>query len=360
MFLINFKDMNIVDARYKLAYYRNYVESVLRDAKSIVTKTPKAEDYNKFFIRKIFFDTSTTCNAKCVFCTYRKIESKPYYRHGVMSFDIFKKAIDQFTDMGGNDIGLTPIVGDPLLDIGLMEKIDYARNTGKIKKIYFYSNGILLYKNDMYKKLIDSGINNIEISTQGCDKYFFEKVYGVPLYEQFMEGVTSLLKYNKQKGEPVSISINFRPAQKPSEVLSSFDFVNNIKPFLSEKVGYTFMIDYDNWGDSVNKGDLIGVMKPKRKPKVKKIPCSRIFDAIVLFDGSVRLCAARINETQFDDMIIGNIKENNLKNIFFSKKADEVRRKFTEGNHSKSCTGCSLYVPAKKKLLRRADDFKSN
>ena len=38
-----------------------------------------------------------------------------------MSFDVFKKAVDQFI-VGGNDIGLTPIIGDPLLDPNLMEK----------------------------------------------------------------------------------------------------------------------------------------------------------------------------------------------------------------------------------------------
>ena len=352
--------MNTVDAIYKLSFYRNYLNSALIDFRSFFEKTPKAEDYKNIFIRKMFFDTTSTCNAKCVFCLYRKIESGENYKHGVMSFDVFKKAIDQFIDMGGSDIGLTPIIGDPLLDPDLMEKIKYAKETGKIKKIYFYSNGILLHKNDNYKKLIDSGITSIEISTQGCNKEFFEKVYGVPLYDQFISGLNSLLKYNKSKGEPVSISINFRPAQKPSGVLNSPDFISKIKPFLSKKVGYSFMIDYDNWGDSVGKDDLIGVMKLKRKPLVKKIPCSRIFDVIVLFDGNVRLCAARINKTQFDDMIIGNINENNLKNIFFSDKAFEIRKKFTEGRHSSACSGCSLYVPAVKTRLKNVADVAEN
>ena len=348
--------MNTIDIRYKLAYYRNYFSSVLRDALSFFRKNPRAEDYKNIFIRKMFFDVANICNARCVFCIYRKIENNPDYKQGVMSFDVFKKALDQFILMGGSDIGLTPIIGDPLIDPGLMEKIKYAVETRKIKKIYFYSNGILLFKNDIYKKLIDSGISNMEISTQGCNKEFFEKAYGVPLYDQFIMGINFLLDYNKQKGEPVSISINFRPAQKPSVVLNSPDFISKIKPYLSKKVGYSFMIDYDNWGDSIGKDDLMGVMKLKRKPLVKRIPCSRIFDTIVLFDGSVRLCAARINKTQFDDMIIGNINEDNLKNIFFSDKATEIRRKFTENKHSNACIGCSLYVPAVRKLLKNASE----
>ena len=197
------------------------------------------------------------CNAKCVFCVYRKIESNQNYRHGVMSFDVFKKAVDQFIGMGGNDIGLTPIIGDPLLDPNLMEKKKIRRRDGKNKKIYFYSNGILLHKNDIYKNLIDSGITSIEISTQGCDRKFFEKAYGVQLYDQFISGLYSLLDYNRQNGEKVSISINFRPAQKPSEVLNSADFINKINHFF-QRGCYSFMVDYDNWGDSVGKDDLIG------------------------------------------------------------------------------------------------------
>ena len=75
------------------------------------------------------------------------------------------------------------------------------------------------------------------------------------------------------------------------------------------------MVDYDN-GETVLAKMIDWTMRLKRKPLVKKVPCSRIFDVIVLFDGSVRLCAARINKTQFDDMVIGNIKTIILK-IFF-------------------------------------------
>ena len=55
----------------------------------------------------------------------------------------------------------------------------------------------------------------MEINTQGCDKDFFEKVYGVSFYDQFIKGLKALIEYNKQKGEPVSISINFIVYQNP-------------------------------------------------------------------------------------------------------------------------------------------------
>lgn len=343
--------MKIVDIKYKLAYLRSYIASVSMDIKSIFRKTSKMEDYKNIFIRKMYFEITNICNAKCTFCAYRKLSNNR--KIGIMSFDIFKKALDDYKKMGGEIISLTPTVGDPLIDPGLLKKIYYAVNDAKIKKVYFYTNGILLYKDDLYKKLIDSGIHRIDISTQGCDKKLFEKVYGVPLYDQLIKGINALLDYNKQKGEPVSISIDFRSAQKPSEVLNSDDFINNIKPFLSKKVGYSFMVDYDNWGGNINQSDLVGVMKLRRKPRFKKTPCFRTFDASVLFDGSVRLCACRIKDTEFDDLIVGNITKNSLQEIYYGEEALKVRKSFTENKCPSTCVDCSLYVPATKTILNK-------
>ena len=66
-----------------------------------------------------------------------------------MDFDVFKSLINSLT--WGNDIGLTPIIGDPLLDPGLMEKIKYAKKTGKKKFIFFQWH--TASKNDNYKNL---------------------------------------------------------------------------------------------------------------------------------------------------------------------------------------------------------------
>ena len=74
----------------------------------------------------------------------------------------------------------------------------------------FYSNGILLENNQLYQKLVDSGIKQVNISTAGANKEMFETVYWVKAYDKVMHGVELLLAYNKSKGEPVEIEINFR------------------------------------------------------------------------------------------------------------------------------------------------------
>ena len=93
------------------------------------------------------------CNAKCSFCAYPKVVENKTLQTGVMSFDIFKKAVDEWAAVGGQNLDLTPVVGDPLVDPGVLDKVDYAVNRARIKNVYaddqrhFASTATTLTKN---------------------------------------------------------------------------------------------------------------------------------------------------------------------------------------------------------------------
>ena len=110
------------------------------------------------------------CNAKCTFCAYPKVVANKTLETGVMSFEVFKKAVDEWAALGGQSLDLTPVVGDPLVDPGILQKVDYAVNKAGLKDVYLTTNAILINKNDTYKKLIDLGIAAVFISTQGANK----------------------------------------------------------------------------------------------------------------------------------------------------------------------------------------------
>src|SRR5574343_1375738 len=72
---------------------------------------------------RLYFEVTNVCNARCRFCVYSKKNPEKY---GTMPFEIFKKAADEFNNMGGGGISFTPTIGEPLLDLGLIEKVKYA------------------------------------------------------------------------------------------------------------------------------------------------------------------------------------------------------------------------------------------
>ena len=338
------------DIKFFLRRLRDNINSLYLDGYCYFAKFLNRYTVNKhkIFIDRLYFEVTNVCNLRCRYCVYSKRVPEKF---GTMEFGIFKKAINEFNELGGRIVIFTPTIGEPLLDSNLISKIEYALQLPSIKKAYFYTNGTLLFKNENYKKLIDTRINAIEVSLAACDRDIFKKISQVDLYEQTIKGIHKLLEYNASKGNKTEIFINFRSPVLPSEVLKSEDFQKHIKPFSGPKIKYTFLSDYDNWCGNIKPDDLLGVMRLRRISKFKYLPCIRTYDAAILFDGSVRLCACRVKNNEFDELVVGNIKNNSLKEIFYSEKADEVRKSFLKKKTLPACENCSLYMPATKKFL---------
>jgi radical SAM protein with 4Fe4S-binding SPASM domain len=293
------------------------------------------------------------CNAKCTFCAYPKVVANKTLQTGIMPFDVFKKAVDEWAAVGGQSLDLTPVVGDPLVDPGLLEKIDYAVNHAHIKDVVLTTNAILINKNDTYKRLIDLGIGGVFISTQGASREVYEKIYGVKHYDDAMSGIRNLMEYNRSKGEPARIVVRFRNHEKPSQIIRSPDFKKNIQPYLSERVRINFTVDYDNWGGTIQPGDLSGSMRLRKLPPPLKVPCKNLFNFAVRHDGKVRLCACRLTRSDLDDLVVGNILEKSIAEISKSDQAWNVIKGFYAGKRPETCLECTFYQPIDRHWLER-------
>jgi len=308
-------------------FFEDLKNKKLLNNKEYFVKVKKYIDSKQYNIDRLYFEVSNVCNAKCIFCAYKSISKNPHHKNGIMDFKIFKKAVNDAIDMNIKKISLTPTIGDPLVDPNIFEKIEYIKKNESIYG-YFYTNGLFLNKNENYKKIVDSGINELDISTAGFDKKNWEKIFGVDAYKTHLLGLSNLLKYAKERKSNIKININLRTNLNPIRIFFQKDFKNYILPHLTTKVNFTYMYTYDNWGGAIQKHDLLSGMILRRAYTFKRIPCKRLFDASILFDGSVRLCACRAIETEFDDLVIGNIKKASLESIFYGEKAQKHKKKF--------------------------------
>jgi MoaA/NifB/PqqE/SkfB family radical SAM enzyme len=322
----------------------------------------RARQYNKFskhhitpeelFAHRQLVPTSylvtgvtNICNAKCTFCAYPKVVANKTLQTGVMSFEVFKKAVDEWAALGGQSLDLTPVVGDPLVDPGILQKVDYAVNKGHLKDVYLTTNAILINKNDTYKKLIDLGIAAVFISTQGANKAVYEKIYGVNHYDEAMSGIRNLMEYNRSKGEPARIVVRFRNHEKPSQIIRSPDFKKNIQPYLSERVRVNYTVDFDNWGGTIKPEDMSGNMRLRKLPPLLNVPCVNLFNFAVRHDGRVRLCGCRLQTNDNDDLVVGNIKDRTLGEISKGDEAWGIIKGFYEGKRPHTCLECTFYQP---------------
>lgn len=297
---------------------------------------------NNEFLPILTFEPTNICNAKCNFCAYRKIDDKK----SIMSFDLFKKWLDQFLEKWWKQIWLTPTVWEAFIDKWLFDKINYAKHNWIIVKLF--SNWTLLNINENYKKIVDSKIDELSISIWDINYEKEAEIYGIniELAKEKIEWIKNLIKYNNENLWIKKISLNFRSTRSPYKIINDSDFKSLCIEKLNFEFVYDFLLWYDNWWWMIENKDLTGIMKLKRPIKFRKYPCIRLYNAIsILSNWDIRLCGCRITNTVFDDLIIWNLNNNNLDELLNSKKVRAIRESFEKDKLPHVCSNCSFYEP---------------
>jgi MoaA/NifB/PqqE/SkfB family radical SAM enzyme len=143
---------------------------------------------------RLDFENVSRCNFRCTMC---QVSDWPKGRRADdMSFDDFKAIIDQqygLVEIKLQGMGEPTIQGDDFFRM-----IAYARS----QSIWVRSvtNASLLHLKDNYKKLIDSGVNELQISVDGADEETFTAIRRGAVFAQVMENCKLINGYCREKG----------------------------------------------------------------------------------------------------------------------------------------------------------------
>ena len=317
-----------IDLYYKAASVaRNYVHRIneYRFRNQPIPESP---------IKGLLLAVTNICNAKCNFCAYPKTK----LTRGVMSMNIAAKALNLIKDL--KSVDLTPTVGDPLIDKSLVDKIKMSKILG-YTTISITTNAILPLDG-----LIDAGITHVFFSLPSFDKENYTAIYGVDKMSDVQANMLNFVKENLDKGEPVYIKLRFRNSLKPSEILNTWFFKNCIKPLKSKKLSFNFTPDFDNWGGTIKKEDLLPNMKLSNPLKNMRSFCNAMNSVSIRWDGKVRACGCRFITTDEDDLVIGHLDDGiDVLNL----KLKALLTNWKQGNKPETCKKCSFYNPRKLK-----------
>jgi Radical SAM superfamily. len=310
---------------------------VTRKAEALVGRVyPLQKTLDAMSIRpyELHFELTNLCNANCVFCPYqfqtRDIQFMPD--------SVFHKAIADFIAIGGGSVGLTPIVGDALIDPKFVERVKYLRSFPAIDRIWVTTNGILLDKHGI-NEVLDSGLTSITISTSGFDEAMYERVYRSKAYRRFRDNVLALVEANARRAEPLNITIGLRSDRPLEQVLRDPDF----QPILA----YAPSIDF-TWSYTSANGRVLPPILPKtmklRVVKSRKETCVQLYNGpIVLPDGTVMACSCVAAMDALADLGIGNILQASLLDIWQSEALRQMRSSFGSADLNQTCAGCDMY-----------------
>ena len=141
------------------------------------------------------FELNASCNLKCPMCPISAESLKGKGKSTWFDFEFFKELIDYSVDKGTKAIKLN-YINEPLIRNDLIKFIDYAKKKG-VLDIYFSTNGILL-KDEISKKLINSGLTRIQISIDAVTQETYNKVRPGGDLKKILENIDNFLKIKKE------------------------------------------------------------------------------------------------------------------------------------------------------------------
>ena len=156
-------------------------------------------------LRYLLLNVTWLCNLRCQHCYVNQ-------RREFMSFETFKKTVDEFYAIGGLKLMISG--GEPLLHPRIWEFLEYARK--KPFRIVLLTNGLLIGEKDAVR--LKGLVDEVQVSIDGIEGH--EKLRGVSV-ETAMKAVKTLVG----AGIDVSVSTmvtkyNLEEFEELSELLS--------------------------------------------------------------------------------------------------------------------------------------------
>lgn len=310
-------------SRYTEKDLNNILSNELGEKYISYRKEWNSISYNNFpdFPLHIDFEMQDSCNQSCIMCP-RNTKKHPNINYKVntnskLSFDLFKKAIDEGKNNGLRSINLGAFA-EPLLNKDVFKMIKYATDNG-IVDTRIITNGLMLGK--YIDDIFDSGLVNLFVSLDA----FYENTYN-DIRGKGMSLVKSALeKFLEER----SLRKSILPITRVSfvDMKKNRDEKMKFIEFWRDKVDFIDIQIFDNYNIDINGEFDFSVHK--------KWNCFSPFARVaVLSNGDILPCCNFFGR----NIPIGNIKIISIKDAFNSKKMNNIR----QGILNDSLRNCSI------------------
>lgn len=282
-----------------MEYFLNRLDWHLFPKYSIVAPFPLHVD----------LETSNTCNMNCPMCYREQIKES-----GHMPGGIFKKAIDECASNNVFSVRLS-WRGEALTHPDIKAMINYAAS--KIKNTSFLTNAFYLDEGIM-DCLIDNKVSYVSVSFDGVEDTY----EAIRRPADFKESYNRLALFQKKKKAANSKFPQVRICTLWPAIKDNPDKYYRI---MNEVSDYIVCNPYINF-----KGEM------KIKPNfICQYPWERI---VIAFNGYAQCCTG----WNADDIILGNINNNSIFDMWHSDLMDRVRNLHSQGRRMEldSCANC--------------------
>jgi radical SAM protein with 4Fe4S-binding SPASM domain len=285
----------------------------------------------------LIVETINICNSECVFCPYT-IQTRP---KGLMTDALFERTLQQYLEMGGGTISLTPMVGDMLLDRKLPQRMQALRSFASRLTPSVTTNLYALkhWSDDIVVEMLNT-FRRVHVSCYGITE---EENYAITKrrhHATLCHEMRRLLRLKRENQAAAEIVIGFRTLYEYGpEQIAEFQ-VNSFGEALGP-AGVT--ATYCNWGNTM-RGHLPGHARWVAD-RENHTPCVLLAIALQVYhDGRVSACSC----CDFDaspELTLGNLSDSTLVELFNSEKSSQLWRAHQSGEMPNICRNCTFHSP---------------
>ncbi|MCL4383956.1 SPASM domain-containing protein [Patescibacteria group bacterium] len=277
----------------------------------------------------IVIETTNSCNARCIMCP-QIIMKRPRRLMDQKTFNLIIKRLheDKIQPLAFILNGF----GDPFTDPQLITRIQLLKNNFPHSFIKIYSNFALPSK-PLIDSLLDSGLDELNISFNGFDKTSYEKVMKLK-YSQTVDNINYFLSQRKLKKSSLKVRLSMALVSDNDNRLS--DFIN----FWKDKVDSVSTNRAHSYSGAVANTAGHHQINYTKTP----FPCKYLWNTIVINNlGQINLCCLDY-ESKYN---FGNIEESSLLSLFYGQRFSSIRKKHLKQDLSSLpiCQHC--YTPYK-------------
>lgn len=286
----------------------------IREEAKLMKKVDKSYPLEVEIPTNIMVELTNICNLRCKMCYNKYMKRKK----GFMSYELFKKIVDQAKELNIENLGLYT-TGESFLHPQLFDFIKYAKEKG-IKYVYITTNGQAI-EEDKILKIFESGLDSIKFSIDAGNKEKYEYLKVGASWEKLLDTIKKIRDLRDSKNSKLKIFASFIITE------------DNFKDLLEYKKNFDSLIDETNFTIIQNQGSQMDIAEqyPKKifsniqnyiLPKERWHPCNLLWNRfIITYEGYLTICC-----TDFENKLIyGNLNKNSLRECWNNEKIKEFR-----------------------------------
>ncbi len=299
---------------------------------------------NKDSTVPLYLDVELTncCNIKCNMCPVGTETMKR--SKGFMSDKVFERILEDVKKYKIQGVRFIRW-GEPVLHKKFLERCEMLKNEGVL--VHFNTNGLML-NTEMIEKIINIEIDSMKFSFQGIDNTTYGEMRSGGSYSKLLDVIKETYELRGEREKPY-ISVTTSTTYESEEQIDKFKA--EVGKYCDEVgVGKTKMqhVDIERMALPRDRKVIYENYMKKDMTEMRHMQvCPEIWDKLSInWDGSVSACCQ-----DYDNMmIVGNILDNDLREIFNSKREKQYRELLKDSDYDgiALCKNCYEYIPLKK------------